>query len=170
MGGMTTASALPPPQNWREGRRFRAWELHQQGWKQRDIAAALGVTQGAVSQWLTRARTAGPLALRHQPPPGRQPRLSATQRAQLPGLLAQGAAAFGWKGALWTTRRVAALIQQQFGVRYHPAHVSRLLRQLDFSVQQPVPRASQRDAAAIQAWSTARWPAIKKKRNASGGP
>ncbi len=44
------------PTDWCEGRRFRAWELAQQGWKPTDIAAALGVTQGAVSQWLTRAR------------------------------------------------------------------------------------------------------------------
>src|SRR5918992_1433968 len=35
--------------NWREGRRLRAWELYQKGWKQRDIADALGVTQGAES-------------------------------------------------------------------------------------------------------------------------
>jgi hypothetical protein len=25
--------------DWREGRRRRAWELHDQGWKQQDIAA-----------------------------------------------------------------------------------------------------------------------------------
>ena len=37
------------PTNWRDGRRFRAWELYQEGWMQRDIADALGVTQGAVS-------------------------------------------------------------------------------------------------------------------------
>ncbi len=42
--------------DWREGRRRRAWELAQQGWKHQDIAAALGVTPGAVSQWLKRAR------------------------------------------------------------------------------------------------------------------
>jgi transcriptional regulator len=32
--------------NWREGRRLWAWELHQKGWKQHEIADALGVTQG----------------------------------------------------------------------------------------------------------------------------
>jgi hypothetical protein len=32
--------------DWREGRRRRAWELKEQGWKQQDIAAALGVTPG----------------------------------------------------------------------------------------------------------------------------
>jgi predicted transcriptional regulator len=42
---------LHKPTDWREGRRLRAWELQQQGWKQKDIAAALGVTPGAVSQW-----------------------------------------------------------------------------------------------------------------------
>jgi predicted transcriptional regulator len=43
--------------DWREGRRRRAWELKEAGWKQQDIAVALGVSGGAVSQWLTRART-----------------------------------------------------------------------------------------------------------------
>jgi len=47
------------PQDWKEGRRLRAWELWQQGWKQKDIATALGVSKGAVSQWLTRAKVEG---------------------------------------------------------------------------------------------------------------
>ncbi|MCA1715656.1 MAG: helix-turn-helix domain-containing protein, partial [Actinobacteria bacterium] len=37
--------------DWREGRRLRAFELKHQGWKQREIADALGVSKGAVSQW-----------------------------------------------------------------------------------------------------------------------
>jgi predicted transcriptional regulator len=44
-------------EDWKEGRRRRAWELSEQGWKQKDIAEALGVSKGAVSQWLKRART-----------------------------------------------------------------------------------------------------------------
>ena len=42
--------------DWREGRRLSAWELKQEGWNQRDIARALGVSKGAVSQWLKRAK------------------------------------------------------------------------------------------------------------------
>lgn len=42
--------------DWREGRRLRAFELKKRGWTQRDIADALGVTEGPVSQWMKRAR------------------------------------------------------------------------------------------------------------------
>src|SRR5215468_3781845 len=57
-------STKEPQLDWREGRRQRAWELKEHGWKQQDIAAALGVTPGAVSQWLSRARQGGVEALR----------------------------------------------------------------------------------------------------------
>jgi transposase len=156
--------------DWREGRRRRAWELKQRGWKQQDIAAALGVTPGAVSQWLTRAREAGVDALRRHPAPGRQPRLTPEQLAQLPALLDRGAEAYGFRGQVWTGKRVAELIWRSFGVRYHPAHVSRLLHALRQSVQRPIQRASQRDAAAIQAWWRERWPALEKKRPRKDAP
>jgi transposase len=150
------------PHNWREGRRLRAWALHQQGWKQRAIADALGVSPGAVSQWLTRARASGADSLRRQPPPGAKPRLSPDQVAQLRNLLAQGAEAFGFLGAVWTSKRVVAVIKRWFGVTYHRAHVSRLLRAMGLSVQQPIVRATQRDEAVIAAWWDERWPELKK--------
>lgn len=150
------------PTDWREGRRVRAWELHQQGWKQKAIADALGVSPGAVSQWLKRGRDGGVGGLRRQPPPGAKPRVSADQLVELQHLLAQGAEAFGFIGEVWTSKRVAALIKRFLGVTYHRAHVSRLLRTLGYSVQQPVTRAPQRDEAVIQAWWDARWPELKK--------
>src|SRR5438093_9334081 len=112
MGTMSLAT----PHDWREARRLRAWELAQDGWPQWAIAAALGITEGAVSQWLRQARTAGVAALRHRPRSGAQPKLAPDQLARLPGLLARGAAAFGFRGDLWTRPRVAALIEASFGV------------------------------------------------------
>jgi transposase len=150
--------------DWREWRRQQAWELHQQGWRQKDISQALGVTEGAVSQWFKKAKEYGAEALRHQPPPGPQRKLSAEQRAQLPGLLAQGAEHFGFRGDVWTTERVAWLIKRQFGVSYHPAHCSRLLRSLRQSQQKPVPKATQRDEETIAQWKDRCWPILKKKR------
>lgn len=151
------------PRDWAEGRRLRAWELAQLGWKQKDIAAALGVSEGAVSQWLKRARQDGRDALLTHPHPGRLPKLSDEQRRQLPDLVARGAEAFGFLGDVWTTKRIAFVIKQTFGISYHPAHVSRLLRQLGLSVQIPEVQATQRDEAAIQAWYDQRWPSLKKR-------
>jgi transposase len=79
------------PTDWREGRRLRAWELHEEGWQNKQIAAALGVSEGAISQWLKRGREGGKEALRNRPHPGASPRLTAEQRARLPELLKRGA-------------------------------------------------------------------------------
>ncbi len=151
-------------QDWREGRRLRAWELKQAGWKQRDIAAALGVTAGAVSQWISRAKADGVAALRHRTAAGPTPRLSAEQRAELPALLARGPEAWGFRGEVWTQARVALVIERAFGVRYHPDHVGRILKGIGWSLQKPVERASQRDEAKIAQWRAERWPALKRGR------
>jgi transposase len=152
-----------------EWRRFRAWELAQQGWKQCAIATALGVTEGAVSQWLKRAREGGRDALRRRIAPGPSHRLTPEQRAQLPALLAKGAEAHGFRGNVWTAPRITAVIQREFGVRYHPSHVNRLVRALGLSVQQPEVNAAQRDQAAVDAWFDARWPALEKRPGRKAG-
>jgi transposase len=156
--------------DWREGRRLRAYELKQQGWKQTQIADALGVTEGAVSQWMKRAREEGVKGLRHKPPPGATPRLSEQQRTKVPELLAQGAEAYGFRGDVWTCERVAIVIRKEFGVSYHPAHVSRLLKALRQSLQKPQRRANQRDEEAIERWKEERWPSLKKGRKRKAGP
>src|SRR5215207_7995562 len=112
----------PAPQDWREGRRLRGLELHEQGWSGTRIAEALGVTKGAVSQWLKRARDGGGReALRHRAPPGKTAALTPAQRARLPELLQRGAEAHGFVGEVWTRPRVAAVIAREFGVRHHPS-------------------------------------------------
>jgi transposase len=155
---------------WREERRLRAWALKAKGWSQQKIAEALGVTAGAVSQWMRRGREGGETALKSRPRPGAEPKLTAEQRAQLPGLLAQGAEAFGFRGDVWTAKRVATVIRREFRVRYHPHHVGKLLRAAGWSVQKPIERASQRNEAAIEAWRTERWPALKRGLTRRGGP
>src|SRR3712207_9134132 len=87
--------------DWREGRRLRAFELKQEGWSQQRIADALGVSKGAVSQWMKRARDGGGVqALKRQPAPGATPRLSEEQRAKVPELLERGAEAHGFRGEI----------------------------------------------------------------------
>lgn len=149
--------------DWREGRRLRAVDLSQKGWKQKDIAEALGVSKGAVSQWLKRAREGGPEALRRKQHPGRRPRLTLEQRAQLPQLLARGPLAFGFRGELWTQPWIAQVIRREFGISYHPSQVGRILKECGWTRQKPVRHASQRDEEAIRRWKEERWPVVKKR-------
>jgi transposase len=81
------------PHNGQEARRRQAWHLQQQGWSQRQLARALGVSEGAVSPWMTRARNEGPATLRHRPRPGAARRLAPEPLAHLPELLPRGAEA-----------------------------------------------------------------------------
>jgi transposase len=130
----------------------------------------MGVTKGAVSQWVKRGKEGGEAALREQPKSGAPLRLSQEDREKLPELLARGAESFGFRGDLWTCSRVATVIQREFGVKYHPAHVSRILKDLGWTPQKPIRRAKQRKEAEIQRWQEERWPAVKKRPPKNVGP
>lgn len=155
----------PSPLNWREARRKRAFELNAQGWSQRRVAEALGISQAAVSRWLAVGhwrRVAGNRL-------GAIPKLEAARLRLLPDLLSHGAEAWGFCGEVWTCARVAAVIAEEFGVVYSRAQVSRLLKALDWTPQRPIERASQRDVAAIARWRNERWPELKKRRAQMAG-
>jgi transposase len=160
-----TTHTVSPSRAVAEARRLRAFDLDQQGWKQCDIADALGVTEGAVSQWLSRARKEGRDSLRAPPIPGRPRTLSPDELARLPDFLLRGAEAYGFRGQVWTLARVAAVIKAEFGVSYHPDHCSRLLKEIGWSCQKPIRRATQRDEQAIEEWKRVKYPAIKKGRS-----
>jgi hypothetical protein len=53
------------------------------------------------------------------------------------------------------------LIERHFGVRYHPAHVYRLLvRRLHWTSQKPQKRASERNIKEVERWIADDWPRI----------
>jgi transposase len=151
------------PDDWREWRRLRALHLKQQGWYQRDIAEALGVSEVSVSRWLARAQEGGPEALLARLAPAHPPKLSEAQKRLIPESLWHGAEAYGFRGAVWTRARVARVIEEEFGVRYHPGHVGRLLAELRWTPQVPIRRAIQRDEQAIRRWRDEVWPDLQRR-------
>src|SRR5262249_386482 len=70
----------------------------------------------------------------------------------------------GYETSLWTCARVAHLIEDEFGVAYHPGHVWKILDDLGWSCQRPVVRARERNEEAIRRWRSVRWSATKKAR------
>ena len=152
------------PPDWREWRRLRALELHQQGWTQRGIAAALGATEGTVSRWLAAARRGGREALAsHLDRRGVAPKLAPEQVRLIPDFLWHGAEAYGFRGDVWTCGRVAGVIREEFDVSYSKSQVSRLLKHLGWTPQVPITRAIQRDEVAIARWRAGSCPDLKRR-------
>lgn len=148
---------------WKEARRLQALALRQKGWKQTQIAEALGVTEGAVSQWFRMVRDTNATALLAHPHSGRPPDLTRAQKDLIPDLLSHGAEAYGFRGDVWTNARVAKVIEWEWSVGYHRSHVARLLKELKWTPQLPIVRATQRDENAITLWRTEKWPELKKQ-------
>ena len=145
-----------------ERRRRRAVEFLKAGTSITEVARRLGCSHSSVILWRDAVRRRGPSALTAKPARGRPPKLTAQHRARLPRLLLRGAVAWGFETQLWTTRRIATVIQRAFGVRLHRAHVSRVLSALNWSCQKPERRAIERDEGAIDRWTRYRWTAVKK--------
>jgi transposase len=150
--------------SWKEQRRFHAMELKEKGWKQREIATALDVSEGAVSRWLKKVNEQGNAGLCARPHTGRLPELTQKAKRLLPDFLRHGAEAYGFRGEVWTCARVRKVIEQEFGVTYHRSHVARLLKELKWTPQQPIERATQRDETEIARWREEIWLEMKKKR------
>jgi transposase len=90
--------------------------------------------------------------------------LSEQQRQRIEKLLLRGPERLGYETPLWTCPRVAHLIEQEFGVRYHEGHVWKILVSLGWSPQRPEGRARERDEEQVQRWNKKVWPGLKKKR------
>jgi transposase len=143
-------------------RRLRAAELFGHGATQAEVARTLRVSRQAVSVWHARLQAGGTTALAGAGRQGRRPQLSAEQRAVIDQALRQGARAHGFASDGWTLTRVAQVIWRLTGVRHHPGHVWRVLRQLRWSLQCPARRALERDEAAIRRWVATDWPRIRQ--------
>jgi transposase len=140
--------------------------LVDQGLSVTHVARKIGCSHSSVIRWRDAVAEEGPRALRPKPVPGCPPKLTARHKQRIPTLLLRGALAWGFRTDLWTTARIADVIERTFHVRYHPTQVGRILADLDWSCQKPERRALERNEAAITRWKRHVWPAIKKKSDA----
>lgn len=150
-----------------ERRRHRAVALLAQGEAPVDVAGRVGVDRRSVRRWSAAHRAHGVRGVQAKPAPGRPPKLTVRQRAQLERLLVNGAVAAGFATPLWTCPRVATVIERRFHVHYHVDHLGRVLHALGWSPQLPARRALERDEAAIAQWVKVRWPQVKKTPRAA---
>jgi transposase len=151
-----------------EKRRKKAATLFNGGCSAPEVARHFGVARQAAYRWKEAWEEGGKRALASKGPAGPKPKLTARQTQRVTEALLAGPAAQGYKTDLWTLPRVAALIEDLTGVRYHPGHVWRLMGASGFSCQRPGRRAVERDEKAIRRWRRVEWPALKKRPDAKG--
>ncbi len=139
------------------GRMLKAGKLSQA-----EIARQVGVSRATVSDWAEAVEAGGLRALRQRKAKGGLSKLTPEQQQKLKRDLGRGALKCGFPTDRWTLRRVAELIQREFGVHYHPNYLNRLLHRLGYSAQKPLARAAEQERELIQAWLDHDLPRIKK--------
>jgi len=153
-----------------EQRRLRAATLLTHGVHQSEVARRVEVSPQSVSRWAQQLGEGGRRSLRQAGRAGRRSRLTQKQLERIEKALPRGPEALGYETNLWTSQRIAHLIEREFGIQYHPGHVWRILRRLGWSCQRPAGRARERDEAAIRRWKRQRWPELKKTPKDGGKP
>lgn len=145
-----------------ERRRRRAVDLVEQGQSPSVVAHILGVHETSVHRWRRMARQ--PHGLDAKPCPGPTPGLSDYHLRKLESYLLQGAHKHGWPNRLWTAARVATLIQRYFGLKYHPEHVRKILKEcLGWTSQKPQLRAKEQNTKEVERWRGDEFPRIVRE-------
>lgn len=153
-----------------EQRRMKAAEYFDAGKSASDVAKLVGVRRQSAHTWWQAWRKSGVKGLASKGPAGPKARLSGKQKASLVKAIVAGPKMHGHPTEVWTLPRVAKLIEQKTGERYHSGHVWWILREMGLSRQQPTRRAIERNEAAIAEWTEQGWPKLKKKRGVKSGP
>ena len=148
-----------------ETRRHKAISLVRKRISLHEIARRIGCHASSVLRWRNAWLRGGRAALKAKPASGRPPFLTQKQKKELAVLLLQGATAHGYGTELWTTQRIAALIERRFGVQYHRNHIGRLLHRLGWSHQKPERRTTERNGPAITQWKRTVWPTASSLMN-----
>jgi transposase len=122
----------------------------------------LKAPRSRVSEWLRDYEQFGGDGLLEGHRRGRPSGISPTDRLTLEDIIESGPVAYGYLSGVWTSPMIARVIQEQFGVNYHPGHVCRLLHHLGFSVQRPKRKLIRADLQKQDRWHRYTYPNLKK--------
>jgi transposase len=153
-----------------EQRRMEAARLLKKGYSQSEVARRVKAHRQSVSQWARQLQQGGRRALKKAGRAGRKPRLRPEDLRRVERGLKRGPQALGYETSLWTSQRVAQLIEHECGVQYDSSQAWRILRQLGWSCQRPTGRALERNEEKIQQWKRQRWPELKKRPKTRAAP
>jgi transposase len=147
-----------------EYRRRLAVQRLAEGYSCQEVADFLGTDPRSVRRWAATFAHQGDSGLAARPVPGRPAKLTATQEKIVRHWLADNPIEHGFATELWTSPRLAQLIQQEWDIDFHPDYLSTWLRLHGYTPQKPRRVARERDDEAVARWLAQDWPRIKKRR------
>lgn len=142
--------------------RLQAILLSADGHTPPAIADLLHVHRSRVHDWVRSWIDHGVEGIKEGHRSGRPCELTAAQRQELHDIIESGPVAYGLNTGLWTSKIVTEVIQEEYGVGFHPGHVRKLLHQAGCSVQRPAARLVQADPKAQRKWTRYTYPNLKK--------
>jgi transposase len=145
---------------YRVAKRIHAVLLNNQEKSSVEISKIIHSSRSKVSEWLKNYEIYGYEALLEGQRSGRQPLLNADQRSFLGDIIDNGPVAYG---SVWSSLMIAQVIRDEFSVDYHPGHVRKLLKRMNYSMQKPKRVLVKADDAQRNRWRRYIYPNIKKK-------
>ena len=144
-----------------EWRRKKGMELIRSGMKQAHVARRMGVNRRTVYDW--KKRIDDNQGFRNGKKRGRNSRLTDKQKEELKRIIDGGATSYGFPTDLWTLKRIADVIEREFGVHYNTTYIWQLLRILGYSAQIPITVAIEKDNEYVKKWLSEDYPQYVKE-------
>ena len=148
---------------YRVAKRLHAVLLNSQENTSTEISNMLNSPRSCVCEWLKNYEQHGYDGLLEGQRCGRESELSEKQMIELGDIVDSGPIAYGYSSAIWSSIMIRDVIQAEFSIDYHPAHVRKILHKLNFSVQKPKRVLIRADIDQKNKWRRYIYPNIKKK-------
>lgn len=127
-----------------------------------DIASLLKVNRTNVPIWINNWNEYGADGLLEGHRSGRQSQLSPEDKVKLGDIIESGPVACGLNTGVWTSKIITQIIEEEFGIGFHPGHVRKLLKGIGFSVQRPTYKLVNADEKKKNKWIRYTYPNLKK--------
>jgi len=125
-----------------------------------EVAEMLNLGQQTIRDYRNAFLLKGVSSLVYTRPPGRPSKLTPSQRRELATLIKAGPQKAGYTSGCWNTPMIQDLIQNRFGVSYHPHYLATLLHNLGFSYQKARFVSDHLNEAKRLEWRRTKWPKI----------
>lgn len=133
-------------------------EKHTSG----EITSLLKVNRTNVPVWINNWNHYGADGLLEGHRSGRRSSLDPDDKVRLGDILESGPVAYGLNTGVWTSKIVTQIIEEEFGIGFHPGHVRKLLKEIGFSVQRPTYKLVNADSKKKNKWIRYTYPNLKK--------